>query len=284
MNISIDYLFLFFIAYSFIGWICEEIWTTFSQKKITKRGMLFGPICPIYGFGAVGILSLLYPWRNTWLRLFFASVLVTSVLEYITSWLLEKIFHAKWWDYSGQPLNLNGRCCLLNSAAFGVGGLALEHLLHPFMEKLLYSKALSPYISYMAIGLAALLSADILLTLRRLVDFNTTMAKFRSYSEQLKERFAGEDWFKEQSLHEMIESVKAKAKSDTTKFSKKFLETLESYTKRVHIIEFWLKKFPTMSTKEYSAPFEYVKKITMNYWEEQKRLFKEKQAARKNKK
>ena len=88
------HLFLFFLSYAFLGWICEEIWCTVKSRKITKRGMLHGPICPIYGFGSVLILYLLEPWRTTWVRLFFASVIVTSILEYFTSWLLEKLFHA----------------------------------------------------------------------------------------------------------------------------------------------------------------------------------------------
>ncbi len=284
---STEYLFLLFLIYAFIGWVGEEIWTGIGQRKLTKRGMLFGPICPIYGFGALGILYLLQPWKDTWVRLFFASMIVTSVLEYITSWLLEKTLHAKWWDYSGRPFNLNGRCCLLNSAAFGAGGLALEHLIHPVVTKVLFSKLLEPYIRWITLGLAVVLGLDILFTLRRLVDLNATLAKFRTYSEQLKERFGGEEWFREQNLHTMIESVKEKAKADSSKFSRKFMESFESYTKRQKTFEFWLKKFPTMSTKEYHNAFDYLKHMTQSYWAEQKRLIsetKQKKQKKQNKK
>ena len=89
--IDSQHLFLLFIFYSFVGWICEEIWVSSLYRKIEKRGMLHGPICPIYGFGALIILFGIYPWRETWFRLFVASAILASILEYFSSWLLETI-------------------------------------------------------------------------------------------------------------------------------------------------------------------------------------------------
>ena len=260
------HLFLFFLSYAFLGWICEEIWCTVKSRKITKRGMLHGPICPIYGFGSVLILYLLEPWRTTWVRLFFASVIVTSILEYFTSWLLEKLFHAKWWDYSKEPLNLNGRVCIVNSAAFGVGGLALEHLIHPLVEKFLYLDFAAPYINYIAGGLLAVILLDLLATVHKLVDFAATMEKVKAYSVMLKERYENEEWFKPESFHTMIESIKERAKTETSRFTKKSLETLESYAKKQKIVEFWLKKFPTMSSKEENNILEHMKSVIRESW------------------
>lgn len=92
LNIDMQHLFIMFLIFSFVGWTCEEIYCSIGQRKLVKRGMLYGPICPIYGFGGVIIIYCLYPWRDTWVRLFFASMILTSVLEYFVSWLLEKIF------------------------------------------------------------------------------------------------------------------------------------------------------------------------------------------------
>ena len=106
-----QHLFLLFLLYSFVGWVCEEIWVSTLYRKIEKRGMLAGSVCPIYGFGALIILFAVYPWRGTWVRLFIASAVCASALEYFSSWLLETLFHTKWWDYSKQRFNLNGRVC-----------------------------------------------------------------------------------------------------------------------------------------------------------------------------
>ncbi len=265
------HLFLFFLSYAFLGWICEEIWCTVKSRKITKRGMLHGPICPIYGFGSVLILYLLEPWRSTWVRLFFASVIVTSILEYFTSWLLEKLFHAKWWDYSKEPLNLNGRVCIVNSAAFGVGGLALEHLIHPLVERFLYLDFAAPYINYIAGGLLALILLDLLVTVRKLVDFAATMEKIRTYADTLKARYEEEEWFKPQSFLTMVESIKEKAAVETSKFTQKSLETLENYAKKQKIVEFWLKKFPSMTSHEETNVLEQMKAVIKESWESKKK-------------
>lgn len=252
-------LFLMFIAYSFVGWVCEEIWCTVGTRKIVKRGMLHGTICPIYGFGALGILYLLYPWRETYVRLFLASVFVTSSLEYFSSWLLERLFHAKWWDYSDQKCNLNGRVCLLNSVAFGIGGVALEHIMHPALQHLLDIPLICRYESNIALTLACVLTADILLTLHKLVDFTATLAKFKLFGDQLKERFEGEEWFRPESLQSMIASIKEHAQINTELFSKKFLETVDSYSRLQQTAVFWLKKFPSMSSSDFSTALEHLK-------------------------
>ncbi len=256
-DVPTDYLFSFFLMYSVFGWICEEIWCTIAFKKVVKRGMLHGPICPIYGFGALSIWFFLYPFRNMWIPLFFASMLVTSLLEYFTSWLLEKLFHAKWWDYSEEKFNLNGRVCLLNSFAFGIGGLAFWHLLHPFFEQFLYKEIFAPYIPLVARILSAILSVDIIVTVRKLVDFTATMEKFKAYGEQLKERFDGEEWFQNQSFRAMLESIKNRANVDKKNFSSHFLESLEKYEQKQKSVEYWFKKFPTMTSKSYSKQIEH---------------------------
>src|SRR5574344_42831 len=208
LQIDMPHLFLMFLIFAFVGWSCEEVYGSIGQRKLVKRGMLYGPICPIYGFGGVIIIECLYPWRDTWVRLFFASMILTSVLEYFVSWLLEKIFHAKWWDYSQNPFNLNGRVCLLNSVLFGFLGIFEWHFLEPFVYKIVYWKVLQPWIEYIYVGLALILSTDILFTINKLVDFNKTMEKFKLFSEQLKERYKSESWFKSESMHTMLASIK----------------------------------------------------------------------------
>ncbi len=283
-HIDVPHLFLFFILYSFLGWLCEEIYCCSLQRKFVYRGMLFGPICPIYGFGGLIILYALYPWRTTFVRLFIASMILTSVLEYFTSWLLEKLFHAKWWDYSKIPFNLNGRVCLLNSTLFGMGGLALEHILHPLAEKLIFMEELDPYVNYIATALAVVLTVDVLATVKKLVDFSAAMEKLKSYGEQIKERYQDEDWLNTHSFNNMMKSLREKVKSDSNKFSKKFLENMESIAKRDKNAERWLRKFPSMTSAEYGEIFEHLRISVKEWGEEQKKLLEEEKKELKAKK
>lgn len=266
------HLFIMFLLFAFAGWSCEEVYCSIGQRKLVKRGMLYGPICPIYGFGGVIIIYFLYPWRDTWVRLFFASMALTSVLEYFVSWLLEKLFHAKWWDYSTYPFNLNGRICLLNSVMFGVLGVGQWHFLEPLVYKIVYYKPIQPFIDYIYIGLALILSTDILATINKLVDFNKTMEKFKLFSEQLKERYETEEWFKPESMHTMLKSIKEKASLDSSKFSKTFLDNVNNYSERQHNVESWLKRFPSMTSKDYSSPLDHIKQTIKENIDENKRL------------
>lgn len=129
--------FLYFIIYAFLGWICESAYKSIFRKKIINSGFLNGPLCPIYGFGAMLIIYLLTPIQNYPILVFILGVLSTSVLEYFTSWLLEVLFHMSWWDYSKHKFNINGRVCLLNASMFGVMSLFVMYIVHPFTESII---------------------------------------------------------------------------------------------------------------------------------------------------
>lgn len=127
---------LYFIIYSFLGWCCETVYCSILQKKFVNRGFLYGPLCPIYGCGALLVLYLLRDVRTSIFPLFLSGMVVTTILEYLTSVLLEKLFHMKWWDYSAMPFNINGRVCLLNSCEFGALSVFVVMVLHPAVTRL----------------------------------------------------------------------------------------------------------------------------------------------------
>lgn len=129
-------LFLLFIVYSITGWIIEVIATYPDTKCFVNRGFLIGPYCPIYGNCAIAMIFLLHNVTNPILS-FVLSILICSVGEYVTSYTMEKIFHARWWDYSKNKFNLNGRICLVNSLAFGVLGFLLIKFVNPFVVGLI---------------------------------------------------------------------------------------------------------------------------------------------------
>ncbi len=134
---NIKILFISFIFYSLIGWIIEVIDQFYRQKKLINRGFLLGPYCPVHGIGALLMLLLLGRFYNNTLILFISSVLICTTLEYLTGFLLEKIFKARWWDYSDYKFNLNGRVCLQNSLFFGLAGVIIVKFSQPFLMGLI---------------------------------------------------------------------------------------------------------------------------------------------------
>ena len=137
---TVEIYFLLFFAYAILGWIMEVALKLISQKKFINRGFLIGPYCPIYGYGVLLITFLLRKYQNDFWATFIFSILICGVLEYITSYLLEKIFHARWWDYSNKKFNINGRICLETLIPFGIMGCLIIYVTNPiiidFLNKL----------------------------------------------------------------------------------------------------------------------------------------------------
>lgn len=110
---------IYFTIYAFIGWIGEEIFCVIDTHTLVKRGFLFGPICPIYGYGAIILILFLKDYKYKPVKLFFLSAIVFTIFEYITDFCLQALFASKWWDYTGQFLNLNGRITLSFTLLWG---------------------------------------------------------------------------------------------------------------------------------------------------------------------
>ena len=126
-------LWLFFI-YSVAGWVTEVFLKFLEYKRFINRGFLIGPYCPIYGAGAVLITvggKLLSPVDRTWAMSFLIAFVLCGFLEYLTSYILEKYFHARWWDYTERPMNLHGRVWIGNLILFGIGGVFILNVFNP---------------------------------------------------------------------------------------------------------------------------------------------------------
>lgn len=133
-------LFLIFFIYSVIGYIVEIMFCTIkSSKPVWNRGFLIGPYLPIYGTGGILISYTLGRYSNDPLTLFVLSMVYCTFIEYITSYVLERIFHLRWWDYSEKKFNINGRVCLGNGVLFGIGGLWIVKFLYPIVSKVVYN-------------------------------------------------------------------------------------------------------------------------------------------------
>ena len=123
--------FLYFIIYSFLGWFMEVCVSLWNKHKFINRGFLIGPYCPIYGWGCLAIILVVGKDTSDILGVFLKAILICSLLEYFTSYFMEKIFNVRWWDYSNERFNLEGRICLRNAVAFGILGMSFIYVINP---------------------------------------------------------------------------------------------------------------------------------------------------------
>lgn len=131
---KIYFYFLLFLIYSFIGWLIEVIGKLLEKHKFINRGFLIGPICPIYGHGCIVMILTLSRYKDNPLILFINAIFICSILEYFTSYFMEKIFKARWWDYSTKKFNLNGRICAETMIPFGILGTLVICVINPIFE------------------------------------------------------------------------------------------------------------------------------------------------------
>lgn len=197
---TLPILFLSFVCYSFLGWCCESVYCSVLQKKLINRGFLSGPVCPVYGFGAMSVVLLLSPFRESVLLVFVLGMLVASGVEYATACLLERIFHAKWWDYSHYRFNIHGRVCLLNSLMFGALSVVAVCWLHPPLQSMLERIPLGlQWLLTLLLGMY--FAVDTYLTSREILRLNGKLAeleaiaseaqlRIQTYRHALKERMA----------------------------------------------------------------------------------------------
>ena len=170
-----------FLIYSFLGWIFESAFCTIKSGKWENRGFLYGPIVPIYGTGAVAISLIvrLSVGRGVVLSpalIYIISVIGSAILEYATSWILEKLFHALWWDYSKLPLNIHGRVSLFTSLGFGFGGLLIVYVIVPFFEGLI-GNIPSAVVELLSLCMIFILAVDITLTVTALHHFDQIVVR-----------------------------------------------------------------------------------------------------------
>lgn len=185
-----------FFVYAFLGWCTEVSFAALTSGRFVNRGFLNGPVCPIYGVGVVIVLFFLEPLRKNTVLLFVGSVLLTSLLEWLTGFVLEKIFHQRWWDYSNEPFNLGGYICLRFSIAWGLACLIVVDIIHPSILWLIH---LVPHT--LGLILLALFSAGMLVDLaatvrtiarmnRQLTQLDELAGRIKALSNELGENLA----------------------------------------------------------------------------------------------
>ena len=183
---QIYYFVLYFFIYGFVGWCTEVAYATVKQKKFVNRGFLNGPICPVYGVGIGMVVMLLEPMNGTIVSLYVVSTALVTTIEGVTGYLMDKLFHHKWWDYSNQPLNIGGYVCLLFSLAWGVACVLIVRVIHPFVYQMVVMIPVTVGIVFAAVFGVGLL-ADMYVTTAEILKLNKKLETMEKISAELRE-------------------------------------------------------------------------------------------------
>ncbi|WP_207694549.1 hypothetical protein DOK67_0000323 [Enterococcus sp. DIV0212c] len=276
MNEFIKIVLLFFI-YSFIGWLWETVYCSLKAGKFIYRGFLVGPYCPIYGFGILGVLYFLEPLRQNIIVLYLLSTVLVTILEYLTSYGLEKLFHASWWDYKDVPFNINGRVALPVSLFWGVGCVLIVRVIHP--KVMLFETFLSEKFGmFLPIILLVIIISDLIYTLVNMQSFKKVTTQISTAVEERKQELSTVLNEKREELSVNISELKESVSGEINERKQvknaewtSWLEELKdtpTIKKIVTHMSFnqrrWIRNYPKLKLKNVKNPSEVQEIINKN--------------------
>ena len=212
MNNLIKYILLFFF-YSAGGWLLESIYCSIGEKRIVNRGFLTGPLCPIYGTAALVMTILIYnPFKDRPLIIFILGIVLCDIVEYFTSYIMEKLFSARWWDYTYEFLNIKGRICLKHTLYWGIISVAFVRVLHPAVENL-YAKINGDYLIYILAAVLIVFTLDVINAVRKALDIRKLEIKLSTLQKTINDLYSNikDSLGDSQKVHELLEKGKDKA-------------------------------------------------------------------------
>lgn len=175
LGTDIYHIMHWFLVYSILGWMAESIYMSFCNKRLTNRGFIHGPMCPIYGVGALSVYFILRPLEGNWIALYFCGTILATTLEYITAIIMQKVFGSIWWDYTDKPFNYKGILCLESTVAWGfytiILFMFLQKWVNGFVE--IYPRRIGIHIG---IALIAYYMIDFIVSLMDAINVNPYQA------------------------------------------------------------------------------------------------------------
>ena len=242
MELNLTYYFLLFMIYSIAGWILEVTCKYIDYKRFINRGFLIGPYCPIYGYGAILITFLLYRYESDPIVLFFMTVFVCGTLEYATSWTMEKLFKARWWDYSKRKFNLDGRVCLGTLVPFGIFGMILTYITNPFLVNCL-DKLNSTTLNIISAILFTIYIADNIISTVIIIGFRKTTIKIgkedtqdntEQITKKVREILSQKSWGYKRLINAFpkLETIKFKIKEITNEVKENVNEIKDNISEK----------------------------------------------------
>ncbi len=189
----LDYIFYFFF-YSFIGWFFESCYCSLRPKKWINRGFLRGPICPIYGTGGLVMMTALLPLRHITkslylneLLIFIAGAILCDIVEFMTSYIMEKLFNARWWDYSNKKFNIQGRICLTHTLYWGTCSCLFVFILEPLVNLYLVGQVSEDSRKILTYIFLTVFAFDLLDTVIHALGIRNLSNKLKKISEEISE-------------------------------------------------------------------------------------------------
>lgn len=208
---------LYFFFYSAVGWLFESIYCSIGEKKLINRGFLTGPICPIYGKGALVMALLLYnPFRDKPMVVFFLGMVFCDMVEYASSFIMEKLFNARWWDYKDELLNVKGRICLKHTLYWGIAATFFVKTVHPIVVNM-FEKIPTKYIVPVTSVILVIFTIDLAYAVVKAIG----LIKLKNKLNELKELITSNTNEARQQLGDAYLTVKAavEEKYDTLVYS-----------------------------------------------------------------
>ncbi len=278
----------FFLIYAFMGWCLEVVFAARTTHHFVNRGFLNGPYCPIYGVGVTLIVTLLEPVKNNLFLVFIGSVVILSLIELITGYLLERLFHQKWWDYSDQNYNLGGYICLKFSLIWGAAILLVVRFVHPWIASFVSQNLVSKY-NFSLVFILILMGIDLIITITSILKLNHwismsdfALSKITEISEHIKaltESSASRLSQTKDELSDRIDIVMAFLKEDYSKFKgiqqnslmeerQSLFEIQKTINELLGAIPFGLKRlhkaFPKLSNRFHLNEIEQLKQLKID--------------------
>ena len=227
-----NYILLFFI-YSCLGWLMEVINVLITTKKLVNRGFLIGPYCPIYGYGAILMTLLLQNLTAYPILLFILGLVICSLLEYLTSFFMEKLFHARWWDYSNKKFNINGRICLSNMIAFGILGCIVIYIFNPFFfDKMQYIPNM--VLNILCIVFPIIYIVDNICSINIIKNIEIAKEIIKDNTEEIRKKVRDSKQVLANKLVENKAALTNKVHENKEKFTNTVAQNKQALSKKVH--------------------------------------------------
>lgn len=220
---------IYFFFYSALGWLVESIYCSLAAGKIINRGFLTGPICPIYGTGAVVMTLVLAPLKEYPILVFIVGLIVCDIVEFATSYIMEKLFHARWWDYSNKWLNIQGRICFRHSMYWGIASVLFIYFVHPNIGEKIFSDMPTKYIYIILAVILVIFAFDLANAVHKAMDIKAMMDKLKKLKDNITAKY-------EESSENAVKR-RERLKQLTSEYNDQITENLNSisnYFKRDH--------------------------------------------------
>lgn len=246
---------IYFIIYSFLGWVMESVFRSVNERKIINTGFLKGPFCPIYGIGAIIMFVFLDSLENNIIALFFIAIIVLTIWEYIVGVLLEKLFKTKYWDYSDNKFNFQGRICLQNSIYWGVLGVIFVKYIHPFVQTIIY-KIDGNLLKYVITIISLTIIVDMITTIVKVKNIRATLEKVEQLNKEIKEKLKEiKELSEEKGLKDLKELKESMEKTIPIENVQQLVEKLKYKRNKIMLklyknVDRLKNAFPAINTKD----------------------------------